>query len=117
MHRQSAEVSVDVENSSDFEIPVEVAAAVTESTLQALANSLQHAGRAAKRQVLLRGTKGGIKIVVKDNGKGFRPSRIPKNRLGLKLSIIGRMKSVDGRVFIDSKIGVGTNVVIEWGAK
>jgi signal transduction histidine kinase len=54
---------------------------------------------------------------VKDNGKGFRPSRIPKNRLGLKLSIIGRMKSVDGRVFIDSKIGVGTNVVIEWGAK
>lgn len=117
VHRQSAEVSVDVENSSDFEIPGEVAAAVTESTLQALANSLQHAGVRAKRQVLLRGTKGGIKIVVKDNGKGFRPSRIPKNRLGLKLSIIGRMKSVDGRVFIDSKIGVGTNVVIEWGAK
>lgn len=115
--RQAPEVSVDIENASDFEIPGEVAAALTESTLQALANSLHHAGTAAKRQVLLRGTKAGIKVVVKDNGKGFRPSRIPKNRLGLKLSIIGRMKSVDGRVFIDSKIGVGTNVVIEWGSK
>jgi signal transduction histidine kinase len=55
--------------------------------------------------------------VVKDNGRGFRPSRIPKNRLGLKLSIIGRMKSVGGRVFIDSSPGKGTNVIIEWGAK
>lgn len=117
VHRQATEVSVEVENSSDFEIPGEVAAAVTESTLQALANSLQHAGARVQRQVFLRGTKGGIKIVVKDNGKGFRPSRIPKSRLGLRLSIIGRIKSVDGRVFIDSKLGVGTNVVIEWGAK
>jgi signal transduction histidine kinase len=82
-----------------------------------LANSIHHAGSNAQRQVLLRGNKAGLKIVVKDNGKGFRPSRVPKNRLGLKLSIIGRMKSVDGRVFIDSKIGAGTNVVIEWGAK
>lgn len=117
VNRQAPEVSVDIQNASDFEIPGEVAAAITESTLQALANSLHHAGAAAKREVLLRGTKAGIKVVVKDNGKGFRPSRIPKNRLGLKLSIIGRMKSVDGRVFIDSKIGLGTNVVIEWGSK
>lgn len=117
VHRQAASVSVDVQGASDFEIPGEVAAAITESTLQALANSIHHAGANAQRQVLLRGNKAGLKIVVKDNGKGFRPSRVPKNRLGLKLSIIGRMKSVDGRVFIDSKIGAGTNVVIEWGAK
>lgn len=117
VHRQAESVSVDVQGASDFEIPGEAAAAITESTLQALANSIHHAGANAQRQVLLRGNKAGLKIVVKDNGKGFRPSRVPKNRLGLKLSIIGRMKSVDGRVFIDSKIGLGTNVVIEWGAK
>ena len=41
---------------------------------------------------------------------------MPKNRLGLRLSIIGRVQAVGGKVFIDSKIGVGTNVIIEWAA-
>ena len=117
VRRQASDVEVSVEGPSDFAVPGDVAAAITESTLQALANSLHHAGKNAQRAVFLKGTKTGIKVVVKDNGKGFRPSRVPKNRLGLKLSIIGRMKSVDGRVIIDSKIGTGTNVIIEWGAK
>lgn len=117
IRRQSEGVIVEVEGPSDFAIPGDVAAAVTESTLQSLANSIQHAGKRAERTVYLRGTKGGVKVIVKDNGRGFRPSRVPKNRLGLKLSIIGRMKSVDGRVFIDTQMGVGTNIIIEWGAK
>lgn len=117
IRRQAEGVDVFVEGSNDFAIPGDVAAAVTESTLQSLANSIHHAGKRAERAVYLKGTKGGLKIVVKDTGRGFRPSRVPKNRLGLKLSIIGRMKSVDGRVFIDSKIGLGTNIIIEWGAK
>lgn len=117
VRRQSDEVEVHSEGASDFEVPGDVAAAITESTLQALTNSFQHAGKSATRAVFLKGMKAGIKIVVKDTGKGFRPSRVPKNRLGLKLSIVGRMKSVGGRVFIDSKIGVGTNVIIEWGNK
>jgi signal transduction histidine kinase len=117
IRRQSDQVQVIAEGVTDFEIPGDVAAAVTESTLQALANSFQHAGKGAERTVILKGTRAGLKIVVKDTGKGFRPSRVPKNRLGLKLSIVGRMKSVNGRVFIDSKIGVGTNVIIEWGTK
>jgi signal transduction histidine kinase len=117
MWRQSESVEISVEGSSDFSVPAEVAAAVTESTLQALANSLQHAGRNVKRKVFLKGVKSGLKIVVKDDGKGFRPARVPKDRLGLRLSIIGRMQSVAGQVHIDSKIGTGTNVVIEWSQK
>lgn len=115
--RQSQSVEISVEGSNDFSVPAEVAAAVTESTLQALANSLQHAGRNVQRKVFLKGVKSGLKIVVKDDGKGFRPSRVPKDRLGLRLSIIGRMQSVNGQVHIDSKIGNGTNVVIEWSQK
>jgi signal transduction histidine kinase len=65
--------------------------------------------------VLLKGTRRGIKILVIDNGRGFRVARIPKNRLGVRLSIIGRVESVGGEVHIDSKIGVGTTIVIEWG--
>jgi signal transduction histidine kinase len=117
IRRQGEAIAIEIESPNDFTVPGEVAAAITESTLQALSNSIQHAGKNVERAVYLKGSKSGLKIVVKDNGRGFRPSRIPKNRLGLKLSIIGRMKSVGGRVFIDSKPGKGTNVIIEWGAK
>ena len=116
IRRQSLQITIDTEGASDEPVPSEVAAAVTESALQALANAIHHAGNGAKIEVLLRGSQKGIKIVVKDNGRGFRPSRIPKDRLGLRLSIVGRVQSVGGRVFIDSKIGVGTNVIIEWSA-
>lgn len=116
IRRQNMKINIDTEGASDELVPGEVAAAVTESTLQALANAIHHAGNGAKIEVFLRGNKKGIKIVVKDDGRGFRPARIPKNRLGLKLSIVGRIQSVGGRVFIDSKIGIGTNVIIEWSA-
>jgi len=82
-----------------------------------LANSIHHAGKEAKIEIFLKGSSNGFKIVVKDNGRGFRPSRVPKNRLGLKLSIIGRVQAVGGKVFVDSKIGIGTNIIIEWAAK
>ena len=116
IQRQSEIVSVEIESSTDHRVPGEVADAVTESTLQALANALNHAGATATVQVFLKGTSKGFKIVIKDNGRGFRPSRVPKNRLGLKLSIVGRVQAVGGKVFIDSKIGTGTNVIIEWSA-
>lgn len=115
IQRQASAVEVEIEGSTDQLVPGEVAAALTEATLQALANSLQHAGTSVRRQVLLKGTRRGIKILVIDNGRGFRVARIPKNRLGVRLSIIGRVESVGGEVHIDSKIGVGTTIVIEWG--
>lgn len=115
--RQSSGVAVEIEGAGDDLVPGDVAAALTEATLQALANSLQHAGNSATRQVLLKGSRRGLKILVIDTGKGFRVSRLPKNRLGVRLSIIGRVESVGGRVFIDSRIGQGTTIVIEWGNK
>jgi signal transduction histidine kinase len=117
IHRQSASTGVEVEGTTDHLVPGEIAAALTESTLQALANAVNHAGPGTSVHIFLKGTPKGLKIVVKDNGRGFRPSRVPKNRLGLKLSIIGRVQAVGGKVFIDSRIGVGTNVIIEWSSK
>lgn len=116
IQRQSELVAVEIEGSTDHFVPGDVAGAVAESTLQALANAINHSGQGTTIQVFLKGTSKGFKIVVKDNGRGFRPSRVPKNRLGLRLSIIGRVQAVGGKVFIDSKIGVGTNVIIEWAA-
>lgn len=117
IERQASGVEVEIEGATDQLVAGEVAAALTEATLQALANSLQHAGAAVNRRVLLKGASRGIKILVIDNGRGFRVARIPKNRLGVRLSIIGRVESVGGEVHIDSKIGVGTTIIIEWGKK
>lgn len=111
--RQDETVLVTSEGQSDLQVSGDVAEALT-ATLQAVANALQHAGAESKVEVFLKGLVNGVKIVVKDNGKGFRASRIPRNRLGLRLSIVGRIQSVGGKAFIDSKLGVGTNIILEW---
>jgi signal transduction histidine kinase len=101
---------------SDLPISSEIAQALTEATLQAVDNSIKHAGNASERVVRLRGQRSGLKIVVSDNGKGFRPSQVPKDRIGISSSIVARVTNVGGRVFIDSSPGAGTNVVVEWGS-
>jgi signal transduction histidine kinase len=95
-------------------IPELVATALTEATLQAIVNSTQHAGPAAVTELHLKAHRDGLKIVVKDNGRGFRLSRVPKNRLGIRVSIIERVELVGGRVFVDSRPGAGSNIIIEW---
>ena len=112
---QDASLEVSTGEVDNLSIPEEVAAALTEATLQAIANSQQHAGDKASRSLVLKGHKGGVKIVIKDDGRGFRMSRVPKNRLGVRISIIERVEMVGGRVFIDSRPGAGANIILEWG--
>jgi signal transduction histidine kinase len=112
--RAASDLVVYIEGATDAEVPSEVAAAVSEATIQSVTNSVQHAGTVSKRELFLRGSARGFKVVIKDNGRGFRPSRIPKNRLGVRLSVIGRVESVGGRVFFDTKPGEGTSVILEW---
>jgi signal transduction histidine kinase len=99
---------------SDLPIPSNVAQALTEATLQAADNSLKHAKGASERLIRIRGQKGGIKIVISDNGPGFRPSKVAKDRVGLRDSIIKRVEFVGGHVFVNSSPGKGTNLVLVW---
>ena len=82
--------------------------------MQAVDNSLKHASNATEQVVRLKGQESGLKIVVSDNGKGFRPSQVPKDRIGISSSIVARVANVGGRVFINSSPGSGTDVIIEW---
>ena len=110
----SSEFKVSLAGMSDLRISSPIAVALTEATLQAVDNSIKHAGQATERIVHLRGYRSGLKIVVSDNGKGFRPSQVAKDRIGISSSIVSRVTNVGGKVFIDSSPGIGTNVVIEW---
>lgn len=114
VRRQDPDCDVSASGATAKQLPAEVVEALTDATAQAVANSMQHAGRGAQRLVRLKATDRELKIVVRDDGVGFRPSRVPKNRLGLRISITERVERVGGRVFIDSKLGGGTSIVIEW---
>lgn len=99
----------------ELAVPVEVANAVTAATLQAVTNSLMHAGTQAKRRtVSLRSHSDSIKVTVVDDGKGFWLARVPKNRLGIRMVIFRRINEVGAESHIISKPGQGTTVVLEW---
>jgi signal transduction histidine kinase len=112
---QSEDLKVFRTELDSVSIPGDVATALTEAMLQAITNSQQHAGPNAIRELHLKGHRNGLKIVVKDTGRGFRMSRVPKNRLGVRISIIDRVEMVGGRVFINSNPGNGANIILEWG--
>lgn len=117
VERQEPGIDVSFSGASGLTMPIEVASALTDATAQAVANSLQHAGRSATRLVRIKATKKELKIVVTDDGIGFRVSRIAKNRLGLRLSIIQRVENIGGRVFIKTQPGAGSTIVLEWDFK
>jgi signal transduction histidine kinase len=112
--RVAGDLIVHTEGASDAGVPSEVAEAVSEAMIQSVANSVQHAGTVSRRELFLKGSTRGFKVIIKDNGRGFRPSRIPKNRLGVRLSVINRVETAGGRVFFDTKPGEGTSVILEW---
>ena len=113
---QLPELSVSRTEIDTVWVPEHVATALSEAMLQAIANSQLHAGANAKRELHLKGHKNGLKIVIKDDGRGFRMSRVPKNRLGIRVSIVERIENIGGRAYIDSRPGAGTNIILEWGS-
>ncbi|MCX8528706.1 MAG: hypothetical protein ORN27_01385 [Rhodoluna sp.] len=106
--------ALSIKGSSLTFIPKEVATALSDAAVQALNNSLQHAGIRAERKVHLRSTKHGVKLVISDNGIGFRPSKVPDQSLGFRYVIIRRVESVGGIVHIDSSPANGTQIILEW---
>lgn len=99
-------------------IPGRVAEAMTLAATQALRNSVQHACAddpgGVTRSVLVSGSHDVAEVLITDNGEGFDPLAIDASRLGVRVSIIGRMASAGGRGRIDSAIGAGTRVSLTW---
>jgi len=96
-------------------IPVHVAEAAYSATVQAMVNSLQHAGPDVERWVDLRSHgHQSFTIEVGDRGIGFDPTLIPNERLGVRVSILERVVSAGGRAHIDTAPGKGTVVVLAW---
>jgi signal transduction histidine kinase len=100
-------------------IPLLAGEAVYSASVQAMVNSLQHAGpdQQVSRWLTIRGlAPAGIEIEVGDTGHGFEIPEVPRERLGLRISIVERIANAGGAADIDSALGEGTVVTIRWPA-
>jgi signal transduction histidine kinase len=100
-------------------MPVQAAEAVYSAAMQAMVNSLQHAGThvTVQRWLSAYGVGvDGIQVEVGDTGNGFVLSAVPQERLGVRVSIIERVAGAGGVAEIDSAPGEGTIVTIRWPA-
>ncbi|MBN9139575.1 MAG: histidine kinase [Micrococcales bacterium] len=98
-------------------VPVAVAEAMYSAAVQAMVNSLQHAGAGAERWAEIRGGADDLVIEVGDRGAGFDPDAVPTERLGVRVSILERVASVGGIAVIDTAPGAGTVVSLHWPAR
>jgi signal transduction histidine kinase len=96
-------------------LPTSAAESLYSAAVQAMVNSLAHAGEGVDRWVAIRGVRpGGVEIVVGDTGAGFDPTAVPGERLGVRVSIIERLANAGGRAVIRSAPGEGTLVSLRW---
>lgn len=98
-------------------VSVQVAEALYSASVQAMVNSLQHAGHAdgVDRWVRIIGVGAdGLEIEIGDTGVGFTIAEVPNERLGLRVSIVERVANAGGRADIASRPGDGTVVSILW---
>ncbi|MCC7128430.1 MAG: hypothetical protein IT192_06420 [Microbacteriaceae bacterium] len=99
-------------------LPITAAEAVHSASVQAMVNSIQHAGTDKKRQVEVKGIgENGIEVCIRDNGVGFDPDSVPGERIGLRISIVERMASAGGEAIIRAAPGEGAEIVVRWPRK
>lgn len=111
--RIDSKIQVEVQSSSRLALSQDVAAALTEATLQAIDNSQRHAS-ASELKLLMTANQSEMSIEISDNGKGFRVNRVPRNRLGISNSILARMRNVNGSAEVVSEPGTGARVILRW---
>ncbi|WP_426623220.1 ATP-binding protein [Leifsonia sp. McL0607] len=115
----SSPFAVDARDDDLYSLPVNVAEAVYSAAVQAMVNSMQHAGgEEVHRSVTVGGGEHGaaVRVVVADDGRGFDADDVPAERLGLRVSIRERVAKVGGRATVVSAPGEGTTVTIVWPA-
>ncbi len=114
----AADVHVELRRGTGWDslaIPPEVVRTLGAATAEALRNSVRHAGRTAHRNVTIDLDASGICVQVTDDGVGFDPAIVPDTRLGIALSIRGRMSELPGgSADIASRPGAGTTVTLRW---
>jgi signal transduction histidine kinase len=99
---------------ADGSIPISVAEALYSAAVQAMVNSLQHAGVGVPRWAEVHGRADGVTVTIGDRGAGFDVDAVPTERLGVRVSILERVTAAGGAAQLRSSPGVGTVVTLAW---
>ncbi|PLS29679.1 ATP-binding protein [Bifidobacterium parmae] len=82
--------------------------ALLDATRQALVNAVTHGGEPVS--VYCEAGARAVEVYVRDHGDGFDVDAVPPDRLGIRESIVGRVRRRGGTVEIVSRPGWGTEV-------
>ncbi len=103
---------------SETVVPGPVAATMSEAMTEALRNSLKHASAPfleVNRAVHVRVADRSVEVAIIDEGRGFDPATVQAGRMGLAVSIRGRMEHLEsGSATVSSAVGRGTAVTLAW---
>ena len=106
---------VDDPRAEPVSYPVEVLDAVVEAMSESLRNVLRHAGDDAECAVIVQLASDALSMAVVDDGVGFDPESVAVGRLGIAVSIRGRLARLPGgHARVHSRAGRGTTVQVRW---
>ena len=94
-----------------YRLSADAGPALIDAVRACLENVLRHSG-VTVAEVDLAYDEKEITVVVVDQGSGFDPQAIADDRLGLRTSVVERVRSVGGSVKIWSSPGAGTSIVM-----
>jgi two-component sensor histidine kinase len=110
-----ADVEVRAKGLDHHMIPAAAAEALYSAAVQAIVNSVQHAGgEDVSRWVSVNWAKEAVTVEVGDTGSGFNPAAVPGERLGVRVSITERLANAGGEASIHTKTGSGTVISLTW---
>jgi signal transduction histidine kinase len=111
--RSRIEIVLDTDDAAPLSFGQEAEVQVLRIIQEALTNVRRHA-RADRAWVRFRVNADHAVVVIKDQGCGFDPSQVgedSKQHLGLQ-TMQERAESIGGRLWVDSQVGQGTEVVL-----
>ena len=94
-----------------YRLTPEVATGIVDSIRACLENVLKHSG-ADVAEVDLAYTDDELTVIVSDQGHGFDPAAIPADRLGVRFSVVERIRAAGGSTKIWSAPGAGTSIIM-----
>lgn len=98
-------------------MPEQAMANMVMSLSEIARNSARHAGPGADRRCEISLSPGAVMLRYVDDGPGFDPADVPHTSAGLRVSVHGRMASVDGcAVDVRTAPGEGVDVRLTWTA-
>lgn len=95
-------------------LPGDVGRSLVAAASEAVRNARRHAGTGASLAIQCTINPADVTIAVRDDGVGFDPATVDTARMGVAVSIVGRMAAVGGVAEISSSPGLGTIITLRW---